>query len=268
MKNWESGVCVCVEENITEHEVTEAKGLGQGGDTRPESTRPKPHTHTRKTSRRTSHSCPSVNSSITGRNVSFPEDVHTFTHTQGSSYLPAHVSLRICDSLVFWVRGGTLSVNVFMSVLWWCRATDSMSDDNDDDDFDGQGWAKLAGWLIDKGNFQPGISKCSAGQSWTLLFNRLSGKNRAWWRLFTRSSGFDLPPPPPPPILPSFLLISYSSSCVVPPSLTFVLLIHLLPHMLMINLMCADSTELIGLQLTVSLSINPPVTLLIVWLTV
>lgn len=44
-------VCVCVEENITEHEVTEAKGLGQGGDTRPESTRPKPHTHTQNLSK-------------------------------------------------------------------------------------------------------------------------------------------------------------------------------------------------------------------------
>lgn len=38
-----------------------------------------------------------------------------------------------------------------------------MSDDNDDDDdYDGRGWAKLAGWL-DKGNFLPGISKCLPG---------------------------------------------------------------------------------------------------------
>lgn len=40
-----------------------------------------------------------------------------------------------------------------------------MSDDNDDDDYDGQGWAKLAGWLIDEGNFQPGISKCLPGRA-------------------------------------------------------------------------------------------------------
>lgn len=38
-----------------------------------------------------------------------------------------------------------------------------MSDDNDND-YDGKGWAKLAGRL-DKGNFLPGISKCLPGSA-------------------------------------------------------------------------------------------------------
>lgn len=124
--------CTCVEENIVEHEVTEGKGFGQGADARLESTRPKSHTHTR------AHS--EIKSFVS---LSSPKDVHTFTHTQGSSYLPAYVSLHICGSLVFWVRQEHC-LNVFTSVTWWSRATDSMSDD---DDYDGQDWAKLAGYM-------------------------------------------------------------------------------------------------------------------------
>lgn len=112
---------------------------------------------------------------------------------------------------------GTLSVNVFMSVLWWCRATDSMSDDNDDD-YDGQGWAKLAGLM-----------------KYILSWGCLPG--RAELRAIINSqrcliSEFDLPPPPP---IPPSCLISYPpphDATKLPPLMDFscVLHFHLPPH--------------------------------------
>lgn len=120
-------------------------------------TRSKPHTH------RSGHLGLFVNSRHTGRNVSFHEDVHTFMHIQGSSYLTACISLHISDSGVLSQRG-TLSVYAYTSVLQLCWATDSISDDGDnDDDYDGMGWVKLASWRQDKGNFLPGISKYQNG---------------------------------------------------------------------------------------------------------
>ena len=95
------------------------------------------------------------------RILSIPECTHT--QSQGSSYLAVWVSFYLSLSGVWGCRE-RLSVNVFMSVLLWWRATDSMRDDNKD-----------KGGIGGQGDKEDGCSARSSrcfGQSWSPLLDR------------------------------------------------------------------------------------------------